>query len=232
MFDGLDAATCAALGFRRDGIADLSRLGLSKEAVEARQNFIGGSDATVIGHGVRKEVARLCDVKRGARAPEDLSGQINVALGNWTEPFILAWVEKKLGVSITRCRERVHHLRYPHLACTLDGWVADWNGLPVTVQVKHVAGFSQATKVIDLYRFQNQHEIAVTGAEGALLVVLFGTFDLRIWEIEPDYDLWAELLEAEQSFWSARLNGWAPKAAPITRRPSAPPRAVPLKRAA
>lgn len=227
----LDAATCAALGFRPDRIADLSRLGLSPASVAARQHFIGGSDATIIGNGDPKSVRRLCEVKRGIRPPDDLSREIYVQLGCWTEPFLLAWAERALGVTITRVGERVYHPRHPHLACTLDGWIDDWQGKSVAVQVKHVKAFSKPFDVADQYRFQLQHELAVTGADVALLVVMIGTLRFAVLEVEPDFDLWSALYEAERDFWAARLGGWHPAPTPISLR-AASVRQVPLRKAA
>lgn len=228
----LDPATCAALGFRPDGIADLSRLGLSPKSVAERADFIGGSDATIIGHGMlarepkaadRREVNRLAEVKRGLRPPLDLSNEINVQLGNWTEPFILAWAEKKLGIRITRNRERVYHPRYGFMACTLDGWVDDWSGGTRVVQAKHSVGWMKPADLIRTYRFQLQHEIACTGADGALLVFMLGTLTFGHIDIEPDFALWGDLAEAEHRFWHARMNGYPPIPPPPRRRASTTP---------
>lgn len=224
--DDLDPATCRALGFRPDGIADLSRLGLSPRSVAERANFIGGSDATIIGQGMLaggdpSAVNKLAEIKRGIRPPLDLSKEIHVQLGNFTEPFILAWAERVLGLRCTRNRERVYHPRHPFMACTLDGWVDDWKGGSRVIQAKHSNAFKKPPELVETYRWQIQHEIACTGADGALLVMMLGTMRFAWVEIEPDYDLWGRLSEAEHRFWHARMNGYAPVA------PKGRPRAAP-----
>lgn len=227
MLPPLDPATCAALGFRPDGIADLSRLGLSAQSVEDRRQFIGGSDATIIGNcmlgsGDPKAVNRLAEVKRGIRPSVDLSDLIYVQLGNFTEPFILAWAERQLSVRITRNRERVYHPRHRFMACTLYGWITEWKGGTRVVQAKHSNAFAKPAEVAETYRFQIQHELACTGADSALLVMMLGTMRFHCIEIEPDFDLWGRLSEAEHRFWHARMNGYPP-VPPKARRGAARP---------
>lgn len=218
----MDLLTCQALGFRADGIADLSRLGLSADALEARRNFIGGSDATTIGKADPLELNVLARFKRGLEAPNDLSDLIYVQLGNWTEPFILAWAEKILGVQIERRGELCIHRRHKQLCCTLDGWVSDFRGQGSRViQVKHVNAFSKMDEVVARYEFQRQHEIACAGADGGLLVVLKGTQDFLWYDTALNHDVWGPLLDAELAFWEAVQEGRDP--APMAVQKSAVP---------
>lgn len=211
----LDPATCEAMGFRPDGIADLSRLGLSQESILARRKFIGGSDATIIGHGDWQAVNKLAEIKRGLRKPDDLSKEIYVQLGIWTEPFVLAWAETKLHARIERRGERIFHPRHTFLAATLDGWLSNYKGGQWVVQAKHVNAYSKPRGVLAFYNPQLQHEIAVTGADGGLLVMLIGTMDFRIFEVEPDIVVSAHLLDAERDFMRAVRSGYAPRANPV-----------------
>lgn len=203
----MDAATCKALGFREDGIADLSALGLSTEAIEARRKFIGGSDATIIHKNDPEAVHKLAAFKRGEREADDLSDLIYVQLANWTEPFLLAWAEKILHCRVTRRGERVVDMRRAWRVATLDGWMADFPGGPRVLQCKHVVGWTKPDELIETYYAQVQHELSVTKAPAALLVALFGTQQFQILEIEPDFEFQDQLLAAEEAFWQAVETG-------------------------
>lgn len=217
---------CRSLGFRPDGIADLSALGLSAEAIEARKAFIGGSDATIIAKGEPQPLCDLADFKRGQRAPDDLSGLLHVQLGSWTEPFILAWAERELDARFTRRGERVHYELWPVMAATLDGFLPDYRGRGSrVVQAKHVNAFSQLDDVAERYRAQVTHEAACAGADGTLLVILCGTQKFEIFDFELDLDYLGELVEAEQRFWAAVQNGVDPAPRPVKTKAPPPVRA-------
>ena len=223
----LDTETCQALGFRPDGIIDLTRLGLSQASIEARRNFIGGSDATVICGGSDDDRNRLARSKRGLETGGDLSHLIHVQLGNVTEPFILAWAEKLHGFTVARRGERVFHRRHAWMAATLDGWVeeyVDQHGEVGTrvVQCKHVNAWAKPDEVLTKYHWQLQHEINVTGAQGALLLVLIGTMKFEALDVAPDFEARTTLVEAEKAFWAAVQEGRDPSPRPRLLAKAAP----------
>ncbi len=57
-----------------------------------RRGFIGGSDCVKIMQGEWQE---LWEVKTGRREPDDLSDNLPVQLGTFTEDFNLQWFEKQ-----------------------------------------------------------------------------------------------------------------------------------------
>ena len=65
----------------------LDRLGLSPEARARRLTLIGASDANIILSGSDESVQRLWREKRGEQDSEDLSGNLAVMLGCWSESF-------------------------------------------------------------------------------------------------------------------------------------------------
>lgn len=201
------------LGFRPDGSVDLALLGLTQAAIEARRHFVGGSDATIIGKADPAAINKLWAFKRGA-PPEDLSEELAVQLGIFTEPFNIAWTEKKLGRRITRRGEVVRHPDIPWMAATLDGWD---DGR--VVQAKHVNGFWKPAELLAHYSFQLHHEMIVTGAREALLVVIFGNQKHEIFTVPYDAYFAGELLEAEEAFWAAVQDGREPHPAPVAPLP-------------
>lgn len=216
----MDAATCRALGFREDGIADLSLLGLSPEAIAARRAFMGGSDANIIAKGDAEAIGKLRAFKQGG-PPEDLSNLIYVMLGNWSEPFILAWAEKHHfgGRRLTRRGEVVKAARRPWMAATLDGWLeSDPKGRKAVVQCKHVSAWTKEDEVQDRYiAGQVMHELYVTGAEVAYLCVLFGTQKFEVYEVARDIEAMERLVAAEEAFWDTVQNGGRVPAIPLAK---------------
>jgi len=69
---------------------------------------------------------------------------------------------------------------------------------------------------------QLQHNMAVAGAERAILSVIFGNHKFEMFEIAADWLYQFELLEAEQQFWTCVLNGEEPVAV----EPPSPPRPI------
>jgi predicted phage-related endonuclease len=208
-------ATLASLGMRADGVADLSRLGLSAEAIARRRGCIGGSDATIIAGGDDDEVNALARFKMGG-APLDLSERIEAMLGLWTEPFNLAWLERSLGQMVSRRGEVVIDPDCPWRACTLDGWIEDTRSV---VQAKHVNGFWKPDALIAFYTAQVHHEMLCTGAREALLSVIFGNHKHLCFRIPFDPLFAGELAEAEAFFWSAVQKGELPRSTPVTPPP-------------
>ncbi len=57
-----------------------------------RKGFIGGSDAVKIMNG---DWLELWQIKTGVKEPDDLSSNLAVQLGSYTEDFNLSWFEKE-----------------------------------------------------------------------------------------------------------------------------------------
>ncbi|RVT96300.1 hypothetical protein EOD42_14410 [Rhodovarius crocodyli] len=206
----MDPSTCRALGFRTDGIYDLSLLGLRPDAIERRRSFIGGSDATIIASGDAEKINTLARFKRGLEPAVDLSDLIHVMLGNVTEPFILAWAERQLGISMSRRGEEAVHARFDFLRCTLDSWTT-FQGRQMSVQVKHVNAFSSEEQALAYYTPQLQHELMVTQADAALMLVMVGTLKFGWAVVEPDPVFQARLRNSEMAFWQAVREGRDPE---------------------
>ncbi len=183
------------LGFRPDGSVDLSFLGLPPDAIEARRRFLGGSDATIIARGDHSELEALRRFKRGG--PAVTLDSLPVRLGLFTEPLNLAITEEKLSATISRRGERVYSAQRPFMACTLDGWLEPNK----VVQAKHVNAFAKDYEVVQQYTPQLHHEMYVTGAEAALLVVIFGNHKHMIFEVGFDPLFAGQLVQAEEAFW-------------------------------
>jgi hypothetical protein len=75
----------------------LAELGLSEVERSQRLTGIGGSDANIILSGDRDRLLALWHEKRGEQEAPDLSSNLAVMLGCWTEAFNRLWYEKISG---------------------------------------------------------------------------------------------------------------------------------------
>jgi hypothetical protein len=66
---------------------------------------------------------------------------------------------------------------------------------------------------------QLQHNMAVVGADRAVLSVIFGNHKHEIYEIAADWLYQLDLLEAEQQFWDCVQTGTEPVPAPVPALP-------------
>lgn len=82
----------------------LDRLRLSERDLADRCQYIGGSDANIILSGDAERILSLWREKRGEQAPVDLSGNLAVMLGCWTEPFNRLWFETVTGQRVSTLR--------------------------------------------------------------------------------------------------------------------------------
>lgn len=188
----------------------LNQLRSTSGQSEERRRFIGGSDANIILSGDRQKVTDLWLEKRGEKEALDLSTQLPVILGCWTEPFNRQWFEMLSGRHVARIGEVVvcgsHHFR----RATLDGVI---EAAGTVWEAKHTSAFAKPDEVLERYMPQLQHNMAVTGYQQAALSVIFGNHKFEIFEIAADWLYQSELLEAERQFWKCVVTGEQPVAA-------------------
>lgn len=196
----------------------LDQLGPSEINLKRRASTIGGSDANIILSGDCERIRNLWLEKRGERDPDDLSGNLAVALGSWTETFNRQWYEKLTGHSVIRAGQVLSCSAHEWRCCTLDGFV---EAIGAVWEAKHTNSFSGPEDVLARYMPQLQHNMAVTRSDRAILSVIFGNHKYEIIEVASDWVYQAELFDAELAFWDCVQNGRQPVAA----TPPAPPRA-------
>jgi predicted phage-related endonuclease len=195
---------------------------MGSEELTKRRDSIGGSDANVILSGQPEKILRLWREKRGEIDPEDLSGLLRVALGNWTEAFNRQWYERVSGNEVGRVGETISCSKYDWRNCTIDGFV---ESVEAVWEAKHTSGFMNAEDLIERYMPQLQHNMAVAGVSRAILSVIYGNHKYEIIEIASDWIYQLELLEAEEDFWRCVESGTPP----IPADPPPPPRPVGIR---
>lgn len=186
---------------------------------EERRKYLGASDANIIMGGTAQQRLDLWKVKTGAAEPESLDDVFPVQLGTFTEPFNLAWFQRKTGWTLTGQQERIVHAN-GWMACTPDGLLED-----AIVEAKHVSARFSMADTIAKYQPQLHHSMIVTGRRKAFLSVISGNeYDYA--EIEFNDEYAAKLMEVEADFWECVTYRIPPSDAPPNVAPPEPFRVV------
>jgi predicted phage-related endonuclease len=191
---------------------------MAEEKATERRQGIGGSDANIIFCGDAARIRQLWLEKLGEADAADLSANLSVMLGCWTEPFNRQWFERLSGDKIVQSGKSFTCSRYPWRRCTVDGLV---QAKEAVWEAKHTSAFARSDEVLERYMPQLQHNMAVIGLERATLSVIFGNHKFEIFEVPADWLYQLELLEAEEQFWDCVLTGKEPamSEAPAPPRP-------------
>ena len=197
----------------------LSELGLGEAEQAERFAGIGGSDANIILSGDGEKILGLWREKRGEAEPADLTSNLAVMLGCWTEEFNRLWYEKLSGHKVDRLPTALTCPTNSWRRCTLDGYIAQTDTI---FEAKHSNAFAKSEEVLERYMPQLQHNMAVARVERAVLSVIFGNHKYEIFEVASDWVYQIELLQAEADFWDCVETGRQPVAAV----PPAPPKPV------
>jgi len=132
-----------------------------------RKGFIGGSDTVQIMQG---NWQNLWLVKTGREEPEDLTNNLAVRMGAWTEHLNIEWFSAQNNAKVYNLQHSVEkNLQDVPLKGTLDGMVED-----SIIECKHTNAFNTLDHVTEYYMPQVQTYIHLAEAPGAYLSVFFG----------------------------------------------------------
>lgn len=166
--------------------------------------------------GDAEKIRQLWLEKRGEAVAPDLSGNLAVALGSWTEAFNRQWFERVTGKKIVLAGTVLTCSTYSWRRCTLDGFIEDGNAI---WEAKHTNAFGRPDEVLDRYMPQLQHNMALAKADRAFLSVIFGNHKFETFEVAADWLYQLDLLEAEENFWDCVLSGKEPAPAAVVPAP-------------
>ena len=147
-----------------------------------RQGFIGGSDATTI---MQFKWYDLWLVKTGKAEPEDLSDNIAVQLGSYTENF-------NDGVVVSMGS---------------GGKVLNTSSI---IEAKHTNPFNTMDDMIERYMPQIQLYCHVSGAEGCHLSVIFGNSKWQSAFVHYDEEYFNKMMVFINDFWWHVVNDKEP----------------------
>lgn len=160
---------------------NLKRFETEAEWLEARKNYIGGSEcASIIGLNPWKSNVELWREKTGRKAPDDLHGNAAVEFGKAAEEhlrelFALDYKERGIRVDYAPFNFWTN-TEYPWAHASLDGWLMEYaTGKKGIFEAKTatINSTAQAEKwrngIPQNYLCQLLHYFAVTGADFAIL---------------------------------------------------------------
>lgn len=159
-----------------------------------RKGFIGGSDCVKIMQGQWLE---LWQVKTGRSEPDDLSDNVAVQLGIWTENFNLRWFEKQHDAVV-----RNHQMEFEKqigivpVKGTIDGRVDGY-----VIEAKHTGAHRNMDDILDLYMPQVQLYCHLAEADGAWLSVIFGNNKWEASFIRYDNQYFDSMWAVVSDFW-------------------------------
>mgnify|MGYP000191610417 FL=1 len=167
-----------------------------------RTGFIGGSDCVKIMNGNWLE---LWQIKTGRVDPDDLSRNIAVQLGSWTEDFNLEWFEHEHDCVLSNHQ---HEYKLKIGTVPAKGIIdAKWGSF--IVEAKHTNPYKSMDDIIEYYMPQIQLYCYLAKADGAYFSVIFGnskwesshvSFDLRyfdsMWAVVSDF--WGYVVRDEE----------------------------------
>lgn len=205
-------------------------LGMSRLDAELRAFTLGGSDANIIAKAENNpdkkqnmwDLNRMIGVKLGGES-EDLTQNIPVMLGIWTEPLNAYIYECVTGNVVYARNETVDHPFHPEYRCSLDGMVRFSTEEELVWEAKWTSATNIET-IVRSYFPQLQHNMDVAKKSGAILSVLMGgKFDHVI--VDPDHDYLEALRHRMEIVWEAVENGTGRLSAvlPPMPKPALPP---------
>jgi len=188
----------------------------TKEQVEARKFYIGGSDAAaILGLSRYRTPLQVWAIKTGQVAPEDISDRVAVKLGNKLEQTVaeffmedtgkrVAMVTKEFCEEIRRpyvispddpSRITILHPRYSFIGANIDRRVMlEQAGFEAKTANQFKMREWEGEEIPQEYQVQCLHYMAVTGLPIWYLAVLIGNMSF-LWKVfvRSDYDTKADL---------------------------------------
>ncbi len=182
------------------------QIGLTKFDLEQRAYSLGGSDANTIVNGTDEEIIKLIRIKRGEQQPDDLSRNLAVIMGIFTEPLNAWFYEQVTGNPVTDRNLSVAHPIYDHYRCNLDGRTKFPTGEPAVFEAKHTSGTS-IEAIVKRYLPQLQHNMDVAMENVAILSVFMGSNKYDQVLVDIDHAYVTALRERMDAVWRCVLTG-------------------------
>lgn len=177
---------------------------LTKEQIEERKLYIGGSEAAaVLGLSRWATPLQVWALKTGHIQPEDISERIPVKLGNKLEQTVAELFTEETGKRVMRANKTFRHELYPFLGANLDRVVV---GEDAILECKTASGWKakewSGEDIPQEYLVQVMHYLAVTGASHGYIAVLIGNETFKWRKVERDEQVIKALIDKERIFWN------------------------------
>lgn len=160
-----------------------------------RKGFIGGSDCVKILAGDWQE---LWEVKTGRKESDDLSNNIAVQLGSYTEQFNLDWFAKQYGTEIV---ETQMEIKFPINGVPAKGLIDGRLLDDKIIEAKHTNSFSTMDDVVVRYMPQVQLYCYLAGTSGCYMSVIFGNSKWESVFVSTDQTYFDTMWNEVTTFW-------------------------------
>ena len=172
-----------------------------------RKGFIGGSDCVKIMQGNWLE---LWQIKTGRVEPEDLSRNIAVQMGVYTEDFNLGWFANEYDCTLTGFQKSFEEtIGSVPVKGTVDAIVGDSIEDSI-VEAKHTNAYNTLDKVIEYYMPQLQLYIHLAKANGAHISVIFGNNKWESAYVKRNEEYFNSMWAVVSDFWGYVLRDEEP----------------------
>ena len=172
-----------------------------------RKGFIGGSDCVKIMQGNWLE---LWQIKTGRVEPEDLSRNIAVQMGVYTEDFNLGWFANEYDCTLTGFQKSFEEtIGSVPVKGTIDAMVGDSIEDSI-VEAKHTNAYNTLDKVIEYYMPQLQLYIHLAKANGAHISVIFGNNKWESAHVKRNEEYFNSMWAVVSDFWGYVLRDEEP----------------------
>lgn len=171
-----------------------------------RTGFLGGSDMYRI---MTDDWQSLWEEKTGRTPPPDLSDNIAVQLGSYTEQFNLDWFAKQHNVTLhSQQKEFVESINDLPLKGQVDALVHD---LDAIVEAKHTNAMTNMEQCLYRYMPQIQFYMYLSGSPLCYLSVIFGNSKWESCCVQYDPEFVKPMLAKAREFWVHVTEDFPPK---------------------
>ena len=173
-----------------------------------RMGFIGGSDTIKIMQGDWLDLWR---VKTGRATSEDLSDNIAVQLGIYTEPFNVMWFEDRTKNKVVDSQTVFFtEINDVPVQATIDGRVVYEQDNFDIVECKHTNAYNSMDSLLQYYMPQIQTYIHASEAKGAYLSAIFGNNKWEAAYVERNTEYFNSMWAVVSDFWGYVLRDEEP----------------------
>lgn len=177
----------------------------------AHKTGIGGSEvAALFGKSPWRSIHQIWLGKTQPTDGEPAEMQVHQEFGLEMEPVLVKmYLKRQSGVTVIPHPELMRHPKYDFMIGHLDGLICGADGQAEGVLELKTAipskkwqwGSEEMEEIPAEYNLQVHHYMAITGLQYADVVVMFGTFDFRIYRVNRNEELINIIIARCKDFW-------------------------------
>lgn len=188
-----------------------------QEWLEERKTYIGGSDlGSILGINNFRTELDVYFEKTAEGIAENTTSEA-AYWGNVLEDVVAQEYAKRTGFKIEKPAGLIRHAEFPYIACNLDYWVIDNEGVSHILECKTANqmkvtcwGEEGTNQIPESYLYQVAYYAAITGVPRVDIAVLIGGQDFRIYRYDKDETMEQKLIRVAQKFWNNHILAGVP----------------------